>query len=260
MSSRQPKLERLVQALVEEEVITGIGQPIKSGKEASVYRCFAPPSGDGGDLALKLFRDSTHRNFRNDAAYREGSRALRKGGGDTREARALHKHSAFGRRYAEKTWVEHEWWVLNRLWDHGLPVPEPVRLMDNAILMELFTTVAGEPAPGLYSAKLSNEDAAYLSSSLARDVEEMLDLDLVHGDLSQYNVLWNGTDYRIIDFPQAVDARFNPNAWDFLVRDLTTLGDFFQRFGVVPDANVLAHKLWSKYTISRGTEPPGRRT
>lgn len=247
MSEERLKLEGVARTLVEQRLIIGVGPPIKSGKEASVFRCFGHPTAGGGDLALKVFREADRRSFRNDAIYWEGSQAVRKGGGETREARALRKGSHFGRRYAAKTWVEHEWWVLNLLWDHGLPVPRPVRLADGAILMELFTTAAGEPAPPLYVAEFTGDAAASLFASLGRVVEEMLRLDLVHADLSPYNVLWNGEDYRVIDFPQAVDARFNRNARALLLRDLTALAEFFGRFGAVIDAAAVAHELWVRY-------------
>jgi len=241
------KIDSLVRTLEDQHFIAGLGQPIKGGKEASVYRCPAHPSVGVRDLALKVFRHAEHRSFRNDAVYWEGSQAVRKGGGDTREARALRKGSKFGRRYAATTWVEHEWWVLNRLWNHGLPVPKPIHLADGAILMELFATATGEPAPPLYVTEFSGAVAAQLFGSLGRVVEEMLHLDLVHGDLSPYNVLWNGEDYRVIDFPQTVDARFNPNARELLLRDLTALGDFFARFGEVANASVVADGLWAEY-------------
>lgn len=247
MLDERLKLERVVKALKDKHLITDIAQPIKSGKEASVYRCLSHPSVGEHDLALKVFRELEHRSFKNDAIYWEGSEAVRKADGETREARALRKGSRFGRRYAAKTWVEHEWSVLNRLWNHGLPVPRPVQLADGAILMELFTTASGEPASPLYATKLARDVATTVFESLRRDVEAMLELDLIHGDLSPYNVLWNGEAYRIIDFPQAVDARFNPNAWQLLLRDLIGLGKFFDARGAVTNARGVAETLWAEY-------------
>ncbi len=242
-------LESVVLALKEQQLITDVGPPIKSGKEASVYRCLGASATWSGALALKVFADLDQRAFRNDAIYWQGSRELRTGDGNTREARALRKGSRFGRRYAAQAWVEHEWWVLNRLWEKGIPVPRPIQLADGAILMELFATPSGDPAPPLYASKFSTVEATSLFESLSGDVEAMLRLDLVHGDLSPYNVLWNGEDYRIIDFPQTVDARFNPHARELLLRDLTGLGDFFDGFGAGTNATGIAETFWAEYQL-----------
>jgi RIO kinase 1 len=247
MSWERLKLRELAATLEDRQLIAGLGAPIKSGKEASDYRCASHPTTGGPDLALKVYRPIEHRGFRNDAVYWEGSEAVRKGAGNTREARALRKSSRFGRRYAAATWVEHEWRVLNRLWHHGLPVPRPVHLADGAILMELFTTAAGEPAPPLLGGDLARDVAAGLFASLCEVVDAMLALGLVHADLSPYNVLWNGEQYRVIDFPQAVDARFNRSARELLLRDVTRLAEFFARFGAAAAPGAVAEELWARY-------------
>lgn len=252
MSEERLLLERVVETLTDLHLVAEVGPPIKSGKEATVYRCRGASSTGPYDLALKLFRPAAHRLFRNDAIYWEGSAVLRRADGETREARAIRKRSRFGRRFAAKTWVEHEWEVLNRLWDRGLPVPRPRHFVDSAILMELFTTAVGEPAPPLHGIPLTQGVARTLFNALLRDVEEMLQLDLVHGDLSPYNVLWNGEAYRLIDFPQTVDARFNPHARQLLLRDLTTLEEFFREHGLVTNAAAIGEELWSRYQRSLG--------
>jgi RIO kinase 1 len=250
MSEERALLDDIAQKLSKEQLVADVGPPIKSGKEATVYRCRSAASTGAYDLALKLFRSAEHRGFRNDAIYWEGSVALRKANGETRESRALRKHSPFGRRFAAKTWVEHEWEVLNRLWESGLPVPRPMFLVESGMLMELFATDAGDPAPPLHGSPLEHDTAAELFDSLQRDIGDMLRLDLVHGDLSPYNILWNGQDYRLIDFPQSVDARFNPHAHKLLLRDLVTLEGFFRECGVVVDAAAFGEGLWSRYQQS----------
>lgn len=250
MSEDRALLENVVHELVEQRLIVELGPPIKSGKEATVFRCRSTATAAAYDLALKLFRPTAYRSFRNDAIYWEGSVALRKGDGDTRESRALKKGTPFGRRFAAKTWVQHEWEVLTRLWEHGLPVPQPKSLVEHGILMELFTTQTGDPAPTLHGASLERSVAEVMLQSLRRDIEDMLMLDLVHGDLSPYNILWNGDAYRLIDFPQTVDARFNPHAHRLLQRDLATLQGFFREFGVILDAPALGEELWARYQRS----------
>lgn len=252
MPDEKAKLAAVTRTLQEQGLIATVRHAIKSGKEATVYWCTGSTSGGARDLALKVYRDLDRRLFRNDAIYWEGSIVLRQAekGRESREARAMRKHSPFGRRFAAKTWVEHEWSVLERLWSNGLPVPEPIRLLDEAILMALFTTPTGRLARPVQSVELSSDDASWLFQSLCRDVEDMLRLDLVHGDLSPYNVLWNGSEYRIIDYPQSVDARFNPHAWDLLVRDLTTIARYATRFGVDADGVTVARQLWAAYQMS----------
>lgn len=250
MSEQHQRLADVAQALVEQHLIADVGAAIKSGKEATVYRCRSVESAGPYDLALKLFRPAEHRAFRNDAIYWEGSAALRKADGETREARALRGGTRFGRRFAAKTWIEHEWEVLNRLWEGGLPVPRPRYLLESAILMELFTTNAGDPAPPLHGKHLDHDTAAALFDALQRDIGDMLQLDLVHGDLSPYNVLWNGQEHRLIDFPQAVDARFNPHARTLLLRDLLTLESFFRECGVIVNATAIGEDMWAGYQRS----------
>jgi RIO kinase 1 len=119
--------------------------------------------------------------------------------------------------------------------------------------MELFTTEDGGVAPPLITTHLSPEVASALFAALCADVERMLWLDVLHGDLSPYNVLWNGAGYRVIDFPQAVDPRFNGNALRLLQRDLDNVARFCARFGEVPDPATVAVEMWQRFQHG---EPP----
>src|ERR1051325_10295980 len=195
-------------AFIDLDLISDVCEPIKSGKEATVYRCRRGQR----QLALKVYRPRDERSFKHDARYREGSLVYRIGGGNTRAARALHPGTRFGRTAQEATWPARGWEVLQRPHGAGLGVPEPVHATSRAILMELCVDGEGRVARPLASAHLSPETAPALFDAICSEVEHMLWLDIVHGDLSPYNILWTGNDYRIIDFPQAVDPRFNGHA------------------------------------------------
>jgi RIO kinase 1 len=247
MSTTPDGLAPIIKPFLDEGLVLELGPAIKSGKEATVFRCIAHPNTGRDQLALKIYRPRTRRSFTNDSLYREGSLIHRIGGGNTRAARALLAGSRFGRQVQGFTWCGHEWEILCQLHEAGLPVPEPVRMHADAILMELFVCEDGSVAPPLVGASFDSASAAALFDALCDDVEDMLALHVVHGDLSPYNVLWNGEEYRIIDFPQAVDPRFNPSAERLLVRDLQHLARFCERFGEVPDATEIAADMWLRF-------------
>jgi RIO kinase 1 len=218
-----------------------------------VLRCRAHPSTGREHCALKIYRVLERRSFKNDALYREGSLLERIGGGNTRMARALRGRSRFGRQVQEATWTSREWEVMQRLHGAQLRVPEPIHRADGAILMELFACEEGAAAPPLAKARLDAGTATALFAALCAEVEQMLWLDVLHGDLSPYNVLWNGADYCVIDFPQAVDPRFHGRARDLLERDLTSLARFCGRFGSVPDPSLVCAEIWERFEHG---EPP----
>jgi RIO kinase 1 len=240
-------LTPIIQPFLDEGLVLELGPPIKSGKEATVFRCTAHPKTSRQQLALKVYRPRTQRSFTNDSIYREGSQIHRVGGGNTRAARALLAGSRFGRQVQSFTWCEHEWEVLCQLHEAGLAVPEPVRMHADAILMELFACEDGSVAPPLIHASFDSGSATELFHALCDDVEDMLALHVVHGDLSPYNVLWNGHEHRIIDFPQATDPRFNSSAEQLLVRDLQNLARFCERSCEVRDATEIAADMWLRF-------------
>jgi RIO kinase 1 len=229
------------------DLISDVHDPIKSGKEATVYRCRGTKTSGREQLALKIYRPRGQRSFHNDARYREGSLIFRAGGGTTRAARALRTGTRFGRSVQEATWTAREWEVLHRLHGAGLTVPEPIHATDRAILMELCADGDGGVAPPLAGAHLAPEVAAALFDAVCEEIEQMLSLDVLHADLSPYNILWTGEAYRIIDFPQAVDPRFNGNALAFLQRDIENVGRFCARFAEVPDPQAVALAIWDRY-------------
>lgn len=230
-------------AFIDLDLISDVCEPIKSGKEATVYRCRRGQR----QLALKVYRPRDHRSFKHDARYREGSLIHRVGGGNTRAARALRSGSRFGQTVQEATWTAREWEVLQRLHGAGLSVPAPIHATDRAILMELCIDGDGGVAHSLASARLEPELAAALFEAVCSEIEDMLRLDVLHADLSPYNILWTGEGYRIIDFPQAVDPRFNGNAFAFLQRDIENVGRFCARFAEIPDPGAVALAIWNRY-------------
>jgi RIO kinase 1 len=247
MSSSSTDLEDSIATFIDLDLISEVCEPIKSGKEATVYRCRGTTSSGYEQLALKVYRPRSQRSFKNDARYREGSLLYRIGGGNTRAARALRAGTRFGRAVQEATWTAREWEVLRRLYGAGLSVPQPIHATDRAILMELCEDRGGGVARPLASARLLPQVAAALFEDVCADVERMLWFDVLHADLSPYNLLWNGERYRIIDFPQAVDPRFNGNALSFLERDLENVGRFCARFAEIPDPTTVAIEIWDRF-------------
>jgi RIO kinase 1 len=247
MSTDSTDLDAQILLFIDLDLIAEVFEPIKSGKEATVYRCRGTAASGHEQLALKVYRPRAHRSFKNDARYREGSLLSRIGGGNTRAARALRNGSRFGRSVQESTWTAREWEVLRRLHAAGLRVPEPVHVSDTAILMELCDDGEGGVARPLASARLSPQIASTLFDAVCADIERMLWLDVLHADLSPYNILWSGQAYRIIDFPQSVDPRFNGNAPSFLQRDVENVGRFCSRFGEIPDPITVALEMWSRF-------------
>jgi RIO kinase 1 len=224
--------------------ITEVLGPLKSGKEATVYACRAGPSAGCAYLAAKVHRAREDRSFKNDAVYQEGQWRWRAGG---RPARAFATRTRFGREVQAAAWLGHEWEVLRELHAAGVPVPRPVDAADGAILMELFGDEDGAAAPPLRSVSLAPEEATRLHARLVADIERMLRANIVHGDLSPYNILYRGGEYRIIDFPQAVDPRFNGSATLLLARDLENVARYLSRFAPCPDPTAVARDLWARW-------------
>jgi RIO kinase 1 len=226
---------------------------LKGGKEATVYLCRACPSTGREFLAAKVYRTLEFRSFRRDHVYRE-FRAIRRPG-DARAHRKRSRHQSrvlFGNRpggsghSSDLSIKSHEFETLRMVHRAGADVPWPLAWEPGAILMELIGD-AGEPAPPLYQATLDVDEAGRLFAEAMRNVELFLACNLVHGDLSAFNMLyWQGR-LTIIDFPQAVDPRFNGNACALLQRDVENVCRAFARHGVRADAGRLAAEMWARW-------------
>jgi RIO kinase 1 len=247
-----------------EGLITDVLALIKGGKEASVYLCRAHPMTDMDLLAAKVYRPRMFRNLRNDAMYRRGRDILvssgRPAGRDSGYIRrAIRNKSAFGQQAAHTSWLMHEFTALEHLYDAGAAVPRPISSSDNAILMS-YHGDEGKAAPTLNTVSLERDEAVRLFNTVLRNVHLMLDLGLVHGDLSAYNILYwepalgaagepeaEPPEITIIDFPQVVDLHANPRARIIFRRDITRTCEYFQRQGVRCNPAALTRDLWLTY-------------
>lgn len=229
--------------------ITDVLRLVKGGKEANVYLCQANPKVGMPLLAAKLYRPRMLRHLKNNALYKEG-RQLRDADGKlilgSREARAMHKKTRFGKDLDLSAWIEHEFQVQCLLHEAGADVPQPVAHGGNAILMA-YLGDERLPAPTLQEVTLAQDEVRPLFERIMKNVELMLGLHQVHGDLSAYNVLyWEGR-VTLIDFPQMVDARTNPNAFQLLVRDVERICDYFAAYDLQADGAILAADMWERY-------------
>lgn len=241
---------------------------VKGGKEASVYRC-RPNSMLGVEyVAAKVYRPRRFRNLRNDKMYREGREVLSATGktvkaNERRFFAALKKKTAFGVQAAHTSWMMHEYAIMDDLYNAGAMVPKPYAVSENAILMD-YVGDGVRAAPTLHEIDLDNTEARSLFDAVMDNVERMMKLGVIHGDLSAYNILyWNGS-ITLIDFPQVTDVYANPHARQILTRDLQRVCDYFSVRGVRCNAEKLADDLWQRFNpanmrdviadLSRGSE------
>jgi len=235
-----------------EQVITDVLARVRGGKEANVYCCQAFPSLGVDLLAAKIYRPRMLRNLRNDAMYREGRRVIDesgKGVQNDRELHAVRKGSSYGKELSHISWLGHEYQTLELLHKAGADVPRPYASGPNTILME-YMGEAFSPAPTLNEVRLpSRAEARRIYERLIHNVDILLSCNRIHGDLSAYNVLYWGGEFRIIDFPQAIDPQDNRNAFQILRRDLTRLCEYFERYGLVSRPDSLARHMWQQHGL-----------
>jgi RIO kinase 1 len=231
---------------LDEGLIERILRPIKSGKEASVHLCRANPRTTGERLAaLKVYHPLDRRDFRDESIYRDGEWIK-----ERRVRVALEKRTRFGREVQGGIWVHREWETLRLLSRTGAPVPRPIEATDRAILMS-YVGDEDEAAPQLHRYRpRDRREAEALLEQLLAAIERMLFQDVIHGDLSSYNVLvWDGR-ATLIDFPQAVDAKKNRHAEVLLGRDVRRICEHFERLGVRRDGGAIASNLWTGWTFA----------
>ncbi|HET7845751.1 MAG TPA: PA4780 family RIO1-like protein kinase [Xanthomonadales bacterium] len=226
--------------LVEDGVIDAVERQLKSGKEASV---FLVRSGEER-LCAKVYKDLATRSFQARAQYQEGRRVR-----GSREQRSLAKGSRFGRREQETAWKNAEVDALYRLHAAGVRVPTPRGHVHGVLLMELVADADGDNAPRLGEVELTPEVARAFHATLVADVVRMLCLGLVHGDLSEYNVLVAPDGPVIIDLPQAVDAAGNQNARAMLLRDVHNIRDTLARFAPELTDTHYGEEMWALYEL-----------
>jgi len=232
-----------------ENVITDVTRRVKAGKEANVYCCTANPASGVDLIAAKLYRPRMLRTLKNDAVYKAG-RQLRGEDGKLmkgrREKLALSQKTNFGKQLDMTWWIGNEFSTQQKLFEAGAAVPRPISHNGNTILMD-YVGDEWQAAPTLIDSVPAAGEAGDLFALIMDNVALFLDHHLVHGDLSPYNILyWDGT-VIVIDFPQMVDARVNPHAYDLLRRDIARVYAYFARHGVRADAEQLARDLWLPY-------------
>ena len=227
-----------LQPLVEEGLIDTVVRQLMSGKEAMVYvvRC-----GDDTRCA-KIYKEATQRSFRQAVDYTENRKVK-----NSRSARAMAKGSKFGRQEQEAAWQSAEVDALYRLAAAGVRVPTPYNFCDGVLLMELVTDADGDAAPRLNDVVFSPEDALRHHATLIQEVVRMLCAGVVHGDLSEFNILLAADGPVVIDLPQAIDAAGNNHAQRMLLRDVDNLKNFFGQFAPALLATRYGEEIWSLY-------------
>ena len=237
-----------LQSLVEEGLIDSVVRQLMSGKEAMVY---VVRRGDE-TLCAKIYKEATNRSFRQAVDYTENRKVK-----NSRSARAIAKGSKFGRQEQEAAWQSAEVDALYRLADAGVRVPQPYNFCDGVLLMELVTDANGDAAPRLNDVAFTPQQALAHHATLITEVVRMLCAGVVHGDLSEFNILLahsdvagqpDGIDFPvIIDLPQAVDAAGNNHAQRMLMRDVANLRDFFGQFAPALKQTQFGPEMWSLY-------------
>ena len=242
-----------LEVLLTDGVIDEVVARLKSGKEADVYVV----THGGQYVAAKIYKERTQRNFKNNAGYKEG-RLVR----NSRTRRAMEKGSRFGQEAEEEAWKTAESETLSKLHTAGVRVPAPVMFYEGVLLMELVVDTEGQPAPRLVDALLTPELASQFYRDLRQQAVKVLCCDLIHGDLSAYNILLGANGPTIIDFPQTVSAAANSRAEFFFKRDLDNLRLFFAGYDrSLMDRAGDSAEIWRAYVrreLTPDFEPSGR--
>ncbi|MGF1718044.1 PA4780 family RIO1-like protein kinase [Photobacterium chitinilyticum] len=232
------KIPKRIQPLVDDGLVDEVLRQLMSGKEASVYvvRC-------GDDIrCAKVYKEADKRSFKQAVQYREGRKVR-----NSRRARAMEKGSKFGRDEQEKVWQSAEVDALYALASAGVRVPQPYGCFDGVLLMELVTDGEGMVAPRLNDVNLTAEQALKGHEIIIQFVTRMLCAGLIHGDLSEFNVLVDESGPVIIDLPQAVDAAANNNAKWMLERDVNNMTVYYGQYAPELLGTQYAKEMWALF-------------
>tara|TARA_R110001583_G_scaffold112917_6_gene263158 strand:- start:46836 stop:47687 length:852 start_codon:yes stop_codon:yes gene_type:complete len=232
------KIPKRIQPLVNDGLVDKVLRQLMSGKEATVFvvQC-------GEEIrCAKVYKEASKRSFKQAVLYNEG-RKVRSG----RRARAMEKGSKFGRKQQEEVWQNAEVEALYKLADAGVRVPQPYGCFGGVLLMELITDEAGFAAPRLNDVSMTEEQAVEDYLDIMQHIVRMLSVGIVHGDLSEFNVLVDEYGPVIIDLPQAVDASANNNAKSMLLRDVNNMTTYFSQFAPQLLETKYGKEIWSLY-------------
>ena len=232
------KTPAALQPLIDDGVIDEVIRSLKSGKEATVYVVRA----GAHTRCAKVYRDMAQRSFQKRARYQEGRKVR-----GSRQRRAMAKSTRFGRKEQEAAWKNAEVDALYKLVGAGVRVPKPYGYFNDTLIMELVTDAAGHPAPRLGEVELSPETAREYHRFLIQQIVRMLSIGLIHGDLSEFNVLVGSDGPVIIDLPQAVNAAGNNGAFAMLERDVNNIRGTLGRFAPELLESEFAREMWALF-------------
>ena len=236
------KIPNRIQPLVEEGLVDEVLRQLMSGKEAQVYlvRCADEIR------CAKVYKEASKRSFRQAVQYTEGRKVK-----SSRRARAMQSGSRYGRAQQEAEWQNTEVDMLRRLASAGVRVPHPYNFLDGVLIMELIDDAFGEPAPRLNDLSLTQEQARDYHAILIGEVVHMLCAGVVHGDLSEYNILVGKRGPVIIDLPQAIDPAGNSSAESMLERDVENITRYFGQFDPALRSTDYGKEIWSIYKTGK---------
>jgi RIO kinase 1 len=238
------KIPARLQPLVEDGLVDEVIRQLMSGKEAMVFvvRC-------GGEIrCAKVYKEAHKRAFRQAVDYTENRKTK-----NSRQARAMSKRSRFGREAQEAAWQSAEVDALYRLAAAGVRVPKPYNFHEGVLLMELVADAEGEPAARVDDVKFTEEEALFYHGALMTQVVRMLCAGVIHGDLSEFNVLVGADGPVIIDLPQAIDAAGNNHAKRMLERDVGNLTNYFGQYAPALLETLYAQEIWALYESGKLT-------
>lgn len=238
------KIPKRLQPLVEDGLIDDVLYQLMSGKEATVFAV----ASQGEVRCAKVYKEAMKRSFKKAAQYQEGRKVK-----NSRRARAMEKGSSFGRKQQEDAWQNAEVDALFTLSKAGVRVPQPFGCYDGVLLMELVTDDEGNVAPRLNDVSMSAEQALEDHAQVMHYVVLMLCAGIVHGDLSEFNVLVDSYGPVIIDLPQAVNAAANNNAFSMLQRDVRNMTDYYAEFAPELKETHYAEEMWALFQVGKLT-------
>ncbi len=232
------KIPKRLQSLADDGLIDEVISQLMSGKEAQVYVV----SSHGEICCAKVFKEARQRSFKQAVEYQEGRKVR-----NSRRARAMSKKTRYGQKEQEDAWLNAEVDALYRLADAGVRVPRPRAFVDGVLLMEMIADAEGHAAPRLDDVTLTPDQARRYYDKVIRDVVRMLSAGLIHGDLSEFNVLLAPDGPVIIDLPQAVNAAGNNSAERLFERDVDNMRRYFGRFAPELLTTDYGKEIWALY-------------